>query len=164
MTTRERVMVAGMAGVLIWGVSSAAIGWCWERGGRGATGAPQASAPAFAESQRAILAPVRLQPQERLVLDVASAEWAPTPFIDRVSAAETIAVAVQEFFYTGFVRVGSQQFAILNGREYRVADRVEATDFRVESIQPNQVVLVSESGGRRRTVALQVSNEMRDSK
>ena len=84
--------------------------------------------------------------------------------IDREAVATAVEEPVQQFFYTGYVQVGAQQFAILNGREYRVSEPVAQTDFRVESIRPEQVVLVSSTGGRRLTIALETSKEKRKSK
>ena len=124
----------------------------------------QAEIRGFAESRQAQVAPLRLSERERMVLNEAVSAWAPSPFIDRETLAAAVEEPVQQFFYTGFIQLGDQQFAILNGREYRVAEPVAQTDFRVESIEPDKVLLVSLSGGRRVTVALKTSKGKRESK
>ena len=163
MTTREKVIVLGMAVAVVW--AGTTVGLDYYRKNRAATLADlrKAEIRAFAEGQRALAAPLRLSAPEVAALDEAAAAWAPSPFLDRAVAAEPVEAPVQRFRYTGFIQVGRQQFAIVNGREYRVAEPVAQTDFRVDEIQPDHVVLVSGSGGRRMTVALQSIVEKKES-
>lgn len=163
MTTREKVIVWGMAGAVVW--AGATVGMDYYKKNRAAAkiDLQKAEIRAFAEGQRTRAAPLRLTEPERMVLNEAAGPWLASPFIDRADRAEVVEQPVQTFFYTGFIQVGVQQFAILNGREYRVADRIPDTDFRVESIQPDHLVLVSDTGGRRMTLALQTTKEKRES-
>ena len=163
MTTREKVLVVAMAGAALWGGATLGLD-AYQRNKRATkVDLQKAEIRAFAEAQRALVAPLRLGDRERRVLDEAAGPWRDSPFIDREAAAEVIAAPVQKFFYTGFIQIGAQRFAILNGREYRVADRIPDTDLRVEDIQPDQVVLVSGTGGRRLPIALQTTKEKRES-
>ena len=164
MTTRERILIVAMAGATVWGVSSLGLDYVRKHRGAVKTALLQAEIRTFADQQRVLAAPLRLSAPERRVLDEASAAWAESPFVDRQPLATEVEAPVQKFFYTGFIQVGARQFAILNGREYRVAEPVAKTDFRVESIHPDHVVLVSGSGGRRMTIGLQTSNEKRAAK
>ncbi len=163
MTTREKVIVLAMVGAALWG--GATVGMDYYKKNRAAAKADiqKAEIRAFAESQRDLAAPLRLTEPERMVLNEADGPWMASPFIDRAAVAEVVEAPVQKFFYTGFIHVGDLQFAILNGRECRVSDRIPDTDFRVESIRPDQMVLVSDTGGRRITVALQTTKEKRES-
>ncbi|MDX1708453.1 MAG: hypothetical protein R3274_07625 [Desulfobacterales bacterium] len=45
--------------------------------------------------------------------------------------------------YTGFMQMGDQKFAIIDGLEYTVGDELERGGFKVRSITPRQVVIVS---------------------
>ena len=45
--------------------------------------------------------------------------------------------------YTGFMQMGDKKFAIIDGLEYTVGDELERGGFRVRSITPRQVVIVS---------------------
>ena len=164
MTTRERVLIVAMAGAAVWGAATLGAGYYQKNRASVKTALLRDEIRVFAEQHRALAAPLRLSGPERRVLNEAIAAWAESPFIDREAAATAVAEPVQQFFYTGYVQIGAQQFAILNGREYRVSEPVAQTDFRVESIRPEQVELVSSSGGRRLTIALETSKEKRKSK
>ena len=162
MTTREKVLVLAMAGAALWGSASVGLGYYNKHHEAKKVDLRKAEIRTFAESQRARMAPLRLDDAERLALDEAAGPWQASPFIDRAATAEVVEAPVEQFVYTGFIQVGAQRFAILNGREYRVSEPVAQTDFRLESIQPDQVVLVSGSGGRRMTIALQTTKEQRE--
>ena len=164
MTTRERVLIVAMAGAAVWGAATLGAGYYQKHRASAKSVLLQAEIRRFAEAQRAQMAPLRLNERERQVLDEAVAAWAPSPFFDRQALATAVEEPVHRFFYTGYVLIGPERFAILNGQEYRVAEPVAQTDFRVADIQPDHVELVSGSGGRRITVALQTSPEKKESK
>ena len=155
MTKRERVLVWAMGGAVVWVGVSFGLDSIQSTGGAAKARQQEAAIRAFAEAQRAKMVPLRLQAQEKRVLDQAVAEWAGSPFIDRVTDAQPLAGRPAPLLYTGFIQLGAHQIAILNGREYQVSDPVGTGDFRVEDIQPDHVVLISGSGGRRMTIALQ---------
>ena len=163
MTTRERVLMAAMAAGVAWGASTLGVDYYRKHRPAVKIALRQAEIRGFAESRQAQVAPLRLSERERMVLNEAVSAWAPSPFIDRETLAAAVEEPVQQFFYTGFIRAGSRTFAILNGREYGILEPVAKTDFHVESIEPDKVVLVSSSGGRRKTIAMQTSNEKRAS-
>ena len=163
MTTRERVLILAMAGAALWGGTTVGLDYYQKNRAEAKTDLQRAEIRSFAEAQRARAVPLRLTDPERTMLDEAVASWSQNPFLDRAARVQPVEEPAARFHYTGFIQIGVQQFAILNGREYRLAEPVAQTDFRVDSIQPDQVVLVSSSGGRRITVALQTSNEKRES-
>lgn len=96
--------------------------------------------------------------------DLAAGPWSETPFIDRAADPQARDGRGWQFLYTGFIQVGAQRFAIVNGREYQENDPVGTGEFRVESIQPEHVTLISKTGGRRMTLALHAPKARKEPK
>ncbi len=48
--------------------------------------------------------------------------------------------------YTGYIELGSEKLAILNGIEYMAGDLIEGGRYRVVDIEPDHVVLAGEQG------------------
>ena len=163
MTKRERVLIIGMAGALVWGGASISLSLLSGKLRRPGQDRQKEDIHLFAKTQQELIGPLRLTDWERRVLDRAMEPWADSPFSDRALVSSFVEAAVQQFVYSGFLRVGDQQFAIINGHEYRPADVVAATDFHVESIYPDHVVLLSGSGGRRMTIAMKAPKQTRES-
>lgn len=161
MTRREQVLVIGMAAAVLGGLGSLAWDHFKRQGGATRLAGERTELLSFVDGQRGMLRGMRLGPRERLVLDQANGPWAASPFLAEVARERPTEERMTRFVYTGFIQIGSHQFAILNGREYRVADTVQASDFVVEAIQPDHVILVAATGGRRITVDLQTSNAER---
>lgn len=162
MTTREKALVIAMAGAVVWGASTAVLGYVNQHGGQAHRRQEAQALIDFARQQRERMDQLRLAARERMVLDEASSAWAESPFLDAPARARALEERVQTFRYTGYMSVGNEHLAILNGREYRIADPVKATDFRVEAIHPDRVVLAPESGGRRMTIDLATSKAERN--
>lgn len=161
MTKRERLLVVAMTGSVLWGASTAVFGFMKSHGDAAQLEQDRAELKQFAETQRMLMQTFQLTGHERVVLAEANAAWATSPFAMEAAGAGPAEQRIREFFYTGHLQVGLNQFAIVNGREYRAGDLVYATDLRVENIQPDTVVLVSTSGNRRVTVELQAPRETR---
>lgn len=164
MNKRERILVVAMSVALVAGALSVVSDLSKRKSGK--TGKPGSRSldlgvQAFADAQRAALAAVRLTPGEKTALDRATGTWAESPFIDRVGGIRTGEGAVSEFRYTGFMRFGDNRLAIVNGREYRTGETITATDFIVETIEPDQVILAA-GKGRRVTVPLQTATARRN--
>ncbi len=162
MSTRERWLIWGMIGAVVFGgytLIAHAV--------RAQTTARRAAAAAsdvgeFAATTRRSVARLRLTPEEQFVLDRTIADWPDSPFFDRPDAARPLAEKPQDVRYTGYLHVGTTRLAIINGREYRVTETVEATDFVVESIDADHVVLGAKGGGRRVSVALKETEPTRE--
>ncbi len=161
MTKREQILVMAMAAAVVWGASSIVLGVMKDRHDENSPANSRLALLGFAETQRATLQQLRLAEREKIVLDEALAPWVTSPFLAEATRASLAGERLASFDYTGFMQVGDQQFAIVNGREYRVSDVVRSSDFVVESIHPDHVVLASGSGGRRVTVDLQTLNPER---
>jgi len=56
--------------------------------------------------------------------------------------------------YTGFMQMGDKKFAIINGLEYTAGDEIEQGGFRVRSITPRQVVIVSTDRSKKKFIFL----------
>ena len=164
MTKRERILVWGMGGAIVWVVASLGLDSVRDAAGSAQARRQQDEIRVFVEAQRAKIAPLKLKPLETFALDQASGPWADTPFIDRAADPQSRESGGGRFLYTGFIQIGAQRFAIVNGREYQEDDPVGSGDFRVESIQPDQVTLISRTGGRRMTLALHVPKARKEPK
>lgn len=163
MTKREQVLVIAMAGALVWGAYSLVTGIMKGRSGKEELAVVRDELRSFADTQRVTMQQLRLADREKMVLNEAMQPWAGSPFLIEAQRARPAEERVVSFRYTGFLQIGGQQFAIVNGREYRVSDPIHATDFVVDSIHPDHVVLAAGTGGRRVTVELQPSNVERKS-
>lgn len=162
MNTRERLLVFAMiAAVAVGGYLSLS------RAGRDSAEpddmeAGVSDAEGFARRIRADLQPYRLTSHEESILNAAAGDWAPSPFLEKPDAAVVADTPAAEIIYTGFVNFGGTRLAILNGREYRLSESVTATDFIVESIEPDRVGLAAKNGGRRATIILKGSDSRRE--
>ncbi len=54
--------------------------------------------------------------------------------------------------YTGFMQMGDKKFAIINGFEYAPGDQLIVGDYKVASITPTKVVIVSTDGSKKRFI------------
>jgi hypothetical protein len=102
---------------------------------------------AFVEGQRAKIPPLKLKAKEVFALDQAAGPWADTPFIDRAADPQARDGRGWQFLYTGFIQVGAQRFAIVNGREYQENEPVGSGEFRVNR-PAGHVTLRSQDRGR----------------
>jgi hypothetical protein len=154
MNKRERLLVGLMVVALLYAGYALFIDRAPDAGTARRGADPATDVHLFAADARQRVERMELTTEDRHVLDMAVAEWAASPFIDRPDAARPAAERPAEIRYTGFFRMGENRLAIINGREYRVNETIQATDLRIESIGPDQVVLVTPTGGRRVTVPI----------
>ncbi len=164
MTKRERILVWGMGGAVVWVVVSLGLDSVRDVAGTAQARRQQDEIRAFVEGQRVKILPLKLKAKETFALDQAAGPWSETPFIDRAADPQSRDGRGWQFLYTGFIQVGAQRFAIVNGREYQENDPVGSGEFRVESIQPEQVTLISKTGGRRMTLALHAPKARKEPK
>lgn len=155
MTSREKIIIGLMGAALAWAAWTLLAP-------SGKTGAKRVALKAaanplagFADNTHLALRVAELRPSERAILERSAAAWPASPFAARVTATRPVADLTGTIRYSGYLRLGDEVFAILNNREYRVAESVDPGDFVVEAIHPDHVVLTASSGGRRMTVALE---------
>ena len=71
----------------------------------------------------------------------------------RKKAIQTTGVQL-DVSYTGFMQMGDKKFAIINGLEYTTGDELEQGGFKVRSITPRQVVIVSTDRSKKKFIFL----------
>jgi hypothetical protein len=83
------------------------------------------------------------------ILAQARAGWKSDPFLKSklpvkldgsINAAATDVAGVR-LSYSGYLTMGSRQLAVINGMEYSVGDELNQSEYIVESIAPNLVVI-----------------------
>ncbi len=158
MNTRERWLVGLMVGAVVYG------GYTYIANARRAQDADVAEdvvseVRSFAAETRARLNRLQLTREEQAILNLTVADWSASPFYEREPGARPAGEKPKEFHYTGYIHIGAIRLAIINGREYRVNDPVDASDFMVESIDADRVVLAAKGGERRLSLALKESDK-----
>ena len=96
-----------------------------------------------------------LSKEDEYIIQLAEAEWQQDPLasveltdrpaseIQKAKQVTTVTIPDLSVSYTGFMQMGDKKFAIINGVEYTVGDRLEQGDYVVGSITPRQVVIIS---------------------
>ncbi len=91
-----------------------------------------------------------LTPLEILRLKKAEEPWAFNPFYDRTKDVKAETEVVLQLppgviiTYTGYVSLGGEKYAIINGLEYQIGNHLEiagAEDFIITKIQKNKVII-----------------------
>lgn len=156
MTAREKIIMAVTGIFITWGgvtyfrplISPAVVSE-----GETVTAAERA----FVERSREQLSVSRLTDAERYVLETAQAEWTNSP----PARGESVKVfhpkphRPADYIYTGFVNMGTERFAIINGHEYRRGEVLKNSAVVVDVIAADHVVLLFENGNKRETVSFQ---------
>ena len=154
MKTRERWLVGMMSVAVIY----AGIKFL-TRSPEESPGSPKvesgaaSSAGAYAAGVRQRLDSAQLSPDTRRVLDAVAGDWPESPLLERAAASSEESAQQQAIQYTGYVHIGDVRIAIINGHEYRESEALKASDLIVESNAADQVVLVSNGGVRRMSIA-----------
>lgn len=111
------------------------------------------SAAAYAAEVRQRLDAAQLSPDTRRILETVAGDWPDSPLLERSASSPERNVQQQDIQYTGYVHIGDVRIAIINGHEYRESEALRTGDLIVESIAADQVVLVSNGGVRRLSIA-----------
>lgn len=99
---------------------------------------------------------------DKHIIAMAKSEWAGDPFLrgelplesqSRQKLVEAHALNVN-FIYSGYVEMGDNRLAVINGMEYVVGEELNTGGFIVDSISPAQVVIGIE--GTNQTIVLPV--------
>jgi hypothetical protein len=147
MQTREKFLVGGMIVALVYAAITFVLP---RRGGGSDTNRP---ADVYVHDVQTRLTLPRLTEQEKQVLDAAAKPKARNPF--RAPAVMGEVTGSSPVRYTGFIRLGGQLLAVLNGREYRPSEVVRGTDWVVQSIEAERVELSAKEGGHTLWVMLE---------
>ncbi len=97
---------------------------------------------------------LQLSPQEIRILDGANTPWTRDPFFttEMSTSAKSNNELIKNFLYSGFLETSNGNFAIINGMDYGVGDRIEDGDFEITEITANYVTLQTQNG----SIVLQV--------
>jgi hypothetical protein len=94
-----------------------------------------------------------------LIFSRAEREWVQDPFLDgksykswtqvkAVTAKEAgVAAPKVEFVYSGYVEVGRQRMAVINGMEYSEGDGLDTKGYVLKSVSPSSVVIENRGMG-----------------
>ena len=108
-----------------------------------------------------------LSEQDKFIISRAEAAWKQDPMTmveltdipedeikrQKKQAIQTAGVQLN-ISYTGFMQMGDKKFAIINGLEYTTGDELEQGGFKVRSITPRQVVIVSTDRSKKKFIFL----------
>lgn len=156
MTTREKVIVGIMCLTVVYGAYDLFGG-----GGKKTQPAvrtqerPMEDVRRFATDMTQRMAAQRISAEHRHIIDQAGAEWTKDPFIGSVASLGAQPEAVREpvrrpsastptapvFAYTGFLQVGTEKLAIINGMEYARGDALGTGGHYVQGISAQRVTI-----------------------
>ncbi len=143
MTKREKIILGATAIVIVAGVLNFIIDL--------GPGTPPPSSRAdlkavqnFANLTAEEMKKTALTETQDYILERASVEWTSDPFLGKQLAGAETAKAAKlpvSLAYTGFLIVGLERLAIINGTEYEVGEKVQGSELVVQSIDPQNVVV-----------------------
>lgn len=82
--------------------------------------------------------------------------WPRDPFLkEDLASAATVESQKTKFNYTGFIMMGSQRLAVINGIEYQVGETLAPEGFIVRAINPNNIVIEDKTSRSRLSVPIQ---------
>ena len=105
-----------------------------------------------------------LSKEDKYIIERAEAEWKQDPLISvvlkdrpeseiqKTQQIATVSSPDLNISYTGFMQMGDKKFAIINGVEYAVGDRLEQGDYILKSITPSRVVIVTTGSSKKRYI------------
>jgi hypothetical protein len=107
-----------------------------------------------------------LPTSDAYVVSRAETGWVHDPFYERKSFREwgkrkeraKAGGGISEkvsFSYSGYLKVGNRNLAIINGVEYETGDPLEIEGYVLKNIHPGKVVIVNEKSGAKFDVPLQ---------
>ncbi len=165
MSTREKILIllttfAVGAGLFYNLRPSSRQGVAWETPEE-----RKALAVQFVEESRASVAGVALAADQRYAQAGITTAWPGNPFAKRAVATSLpeeleLTAAVN---YSGYVNVGGQLFALIDGHAYQPGDLLTNLVYRIRSIAPEQVVLDATDGHETLAIKFkQVPNRRRE--
>lgn len=154
MTRREQILL-GIMGVV--GVG-AVISLLLPTGGKLPVAAVSSTpATQVVQNVQTALAETTVSPNQLYVLDAAVRQASTNPFkplppgvqLGPKTASQTEAAA-QALSYTGYMSIGNQVLAIVDGLEYRPGEVVGDTGYILKAITPSKIVLTATTDGSER--------------
>jgi hypothetical protein len=160
MTNREKIIVGLMLLTVAYGIY--ALFFEGKSKGGGIAPAATISATKQLENLNAFIAKVAeasqagLSKEDKYIISRAESPWKQDPMTtveltnvpeDELKRRNQVVQASTgpqlNASYTGFIQVGDKRLAVINGTEYAVGDELVQGGFKVSSISPRQVIIVS---------------------
>ena len=156
MTSREKIIVLLLVVVVVWGLFTLSKG----RSGKAkpvANGQAAASVVDLASNDVQSLQASLPGSNVVAYLEEAGSPCTTNPFadVDSPAAASTGSTAVAAVFvYSGHIKAGSQEMAIINGREYFEGETLSNGGYVVEKVSHDRVLLRGKENGETSEVFL----------
>lgn len=105
-----------------------------------------------------------LSKEDKYIISRAETQWKQDPMISteltdrpqeeikRKKQVVQAAAPRPNFTYTGFMQMGDRRLAIINGFEYAPGDQLQEGAYKVSSVTPSKVVIVSTDGSNRKFI------------
>ncbi|MBW2436999.1 MAG: hypothetical protein JRF29_06960 [Deltaproteobacteria bacterium] len=105
-----------------------------------------------------------LSKEDKYIISRAETEWKQDPLItaeltdrpqDEIKKQQQVIQAARprpNITYTGFMQMGDKRFAIINGFEYAPGDQLLEGGYKVSSVTPSKVVIVSTDGSNKKFI------------
>ena len=105
-----------------------------------------------------------LSKEDKYIISRAETEWKQDPLItaelterpqDEIKKQQQVIQAASprpNIAYTGFMQMGDRRYAIINGFEYAPGDQLQEGGYKVSSVTPTKVVLVSTDGSNKKFI------------
>ncbi|MGD8991514.1 MAG: hypothetical protein PVI00_08680 [Desulfobacterales bacterium] len=105
-----------------------------------------------------------LSKEDNYIISRAETEWKQDPMIsaeltdrpqEEIKRQKQVVEAAgprPNVTYTGFMQMGDKRFAIINGYEYAPGDPLQEGKYKVSSVTPSKVVIVSTDGSNRKFI------------
>ena len=105
-----------------------------------------------------------LSKEDNYIISRAETEWKQDPLItaeltdrpqDEINKQQQVIQAASprhNITYTGFMQMGDKRFAIINGFEYAPGDQLLEGGYKVSSVAPSKVVIVSTDGSNEKFI------------
>ncbi len=75
--------------------------------------------------------------------------------IEPKQAVKTKQAVKLDISYTGYINMGGNALAIINGLEYEKGDKIMETGLTIEQIYPDRIIVMTKNGKRKITVRLE---------
>ena len=105
-----------------------------------------------------------LSKEDSYIISRAETEWKQDPMIsaelterpqEEIKQQKQVVQAAgprPDVTYTGFMQMGDRRFAIINGYEYAPGDPLPEGEYKVSSVTPSKVVIVSTDGSNKKFI------------
>jgi len=154
MAKREKILVGLMIAALLYGGFELLFsGLDPERPESGLDSAQQTARQVSEQIQQAELEPARAR-----IIELAGQQWENDPFYQMPENQYPVNTGPQEnpdtegFRYSGYLKAGNFEMAIINGVEYAPGEKIETRGAVVDRISPEKVVLWFPDTGEQATV------------